>query len=417
MESLVDQAAVLKRVKDKRERQCRLAVREEKNVKAQPSTSPTSALATATRPGSNSTPNLHRRQQKQCRENLSVAKQRIRMHQRQYDKLSLLFLSRLLPNAMSFLVSWSSLPKGRGTLLSESLLLPALAVPSIVKTKSHSSDDVPVDWISRRGWGCEMIGILSGFPSIVQAADMPIGMQAESISLQSGLLDSRVTENVLSPPPYGLELPDICYPLWFSGTWKVESVGTDVQAPCGVTLFGGNTTYQTALSEVGTTLRYESRFINAGQDVIADREYNVKSIAKAAMGPNSVVDIPLATPNKFSAILAPVGSPSLLKVDLITLLRRQENVDATHFDCSEVVREIVAPVGQSGPVVNTATILKEVETTSLYTYDPQQDKIHCRQRSAVFLLPSQQNPMAMKMFEYSRGRPIDVRFYDVMYSR
>lgn len=185
-----------------------------------------------------------------------------------------------------------------------------------------------------------------------------------------------------------------------------------------ITLFGGNVTYAKALSDVGSTLSYESRFISSGDTAIADREYNVKSIARAAMGANSVVDIILADPNKFSCILAPAGSPSMLKVDLITLLRRQENVDQNHFDCSEVVREIVAPVGQSGPTsTNPASIVKEVETTSLYAYDSKNDSIRCRQRSAVFLLPSQQNAMAMKMWEYSRGRPIDVRFFDVLYTR
>ena len=288
----------------------------------------------------------------------------------------------------------------------------------LLRSSESTEMDTPVDWWSRRtclGFG--LAGIMGGIGPTAQAADLSIGTQAESLSLEPGLLETRVTENVLSTPPYGLESSDINYPFWFSGTWKVASVGTEVQAPCGVALFGGNATYQSALQGVGSTLSYESRFINVGEDTIADREFNVKSIAKAAMGPNSVVDITVATPNKLSCVLAPNGSPSLLKVDLITLLRRQETLDVNHFDCSEVVREIVAPVGQSGPPASSATILKEVETASLYTYDSAKDMIRCRQRSAVFLLPSQQSPMAMKMFEYSRGRPIGVRFYDVTYSR
>lgn len=36
--------------------------------------------------------------------------------------------------------------------------------------------------------------------------------QAESSQMQIGLLESRVTENVLSPPPYGMEGPDVFYP-------------------------------------------------------------------------------------------------------------------------------------------------------------------------------------------------------------
>jgi hypothetical protein len=246
-------------------------------------------------------------------------------------------------------------------------------------------------------------------------------MNPPSADLPTGMLETRVTENLVNAPPYGMEGPDVAYPSWFSGLWTVESTTKDVLAPCGLALFGGNATYNKARLDIGNVLRYESRFLSSADSptsCIADREYNVRSIAKAAMGANSVVDIPLATPNKMSAILAPLGSPSLLKVDLITLNRRQEIISDVRFDCSEVVREIVAPVGQSIPSsAASASILKEIETTSLYTYNPQTDMVACRQRSAAFLLPSQQNPMAMSMFQASRGRAVDVRFYDVNYTR
>jgi len=134
------------------------------------------------------------------------------------------------------------------------------------------------------------------------------------------------------------------------------------------------------------------------------------------MGPNSVVNVVLASSNKFSCILAPQGAPSLVQVDLLTLNRRQETMDENHFDCSEVTREIVAPIDSKTPTP-TNPILKEIETTSLYTYNPSKDQITCRQRSAIFLLPSQSSPMAMQMWQASRGRPVDVRFYDVVYTR
>lgn len=189
----------------------------------------------------------------------------------------------------------------------------------------------------------------------------------------------------------------------------------EIQAPCGIALFGGNATYSRALKDVGNVLRYESRFVvdDSGR-VIADREYNVRSIAKVAMGENSVVDVAMATPNKFSCLLAPMGSPSMLKVDLIVLNRRQETVSSTKFDCSEVVREIASPVHQPKQV---PAILKEIETTSLYTFFPDTNEILCRQRSAAFLLPSNENPMAMRMWQASGGRAIDVRYYDVKYTR
>ena len=113
----------------------------------------------------------------------------------------------------------------------------------------------------------------------------------------------------------------------------------------------------------------------------------------------------------------------MLTVDLIVLNRRQEDVSTNRFDCSEVVREIVSPVldrpkqQQQQQQQQAQPILKEIETTSLYTYFPDTDQIRCRQRSATFLLPSNENPMALKMWQASGGRAIDVRFYDVTYSR
>jgi hypothetical protein len=257
-------------------------------------------------------------------------------------------------------------------------------------------------------------------------------------------LANRVADNLLTSPDYGIEGADVFYPAWFAGTWSVDSVCTEVQAPCGVVLFGGNRTYDKAQKEIGTSLLYESRFVTStanaaageqetstgtgttGNLVTADREYNVKSIAKAAMGANSVVDVTLATPNKFSCVLAPKGSPSLLRVDLITLNRRQETISDTVFHCSEVVREIVAPVGLQAAgttAASTNPILKEVETTSLYTYyDPKSVKpgdplVRCRQRSATFILPSQENDVQMYLFTTAKGRPTDVRFYDVAYTK
>lgn len=104
----------------------------------------------------------------------------------------------------------------------------------------------------------------------------------------------------------------------------------------------------------------------------------------------------------------------MMQVDLIVLNRRQEPVSTNQFDCSEVVREIVSPVDRPKQV---SPILKEIETTSLYTYDPEKDVVHSRQRSAAFLLPSNENPMAMKMWQASGGNAIDVRYYDVTYNR
>ena len=256
-------------------------------------------------------------------------------------------------------------------------------------------------------------------PSVAQAVD------AESLSMENGLLESRVLENVLSPPPYQMEGSDIYYPEYFNGLWNVLSTTTEVKAPCGIQLFGGNNTYARAQKEVNTSLRYKARFVPYPQGIIADREYNVISIAEAALGEKSVLEVPQSTPNKVTVVLAPNGANQILKADLITIARRTENINSNEFHCSEVVRQVIGPAKPSnGGVPGGAaksTLFKEIETASLYTAIRNEKgdvtEIKCVQRSATFLLPSQQDPMAYKMWELSRGRPIDVRFYTVSYTR
>ena len=70
-------------------------------------------------------------------------------------------------------------------------------------------------------------------------------------AFEKGLLESRVTENLMSKVPYGLEGPDLFYPAYFKGVWDVKSVTKSVEAPCGPSLFGGNSTFSAAQAEVG----------------------------------------------------------------------------------------------------------------------------------------------------------------------
>jgi hypothetical protein len=53
---------------------------------------------------------------------------------------------------------------------------------------------------------------VAGVPSIAVAAGSSATLKASSTALGSGLLESRVLENLMSPPTYGLEIPDIYYP-------------------------------------------------------------------------------------------------------------------------------------------------------------------------------------------------------------
>lgn len=298
--------------------------------------------------------------------------------------------------------------------------------------------------------GITIGGLTANAPkSIAEPTVRPMDWD-ETLIEETGLLESRVTENLMSPPTYGLENSDIFYPSYFAGVWNVTSEMTDVYAPCGLALFGGNTTFENAKLEIGPekALKYRARFlrdeklqtlktststITSSESIaIADREFNVREIAKSAMGTNSVVDISLVTPNKFSCLLAPKGAGKTFTVDMIALARRQEQISKAEFDCSEVVRQIIYPVqtqsrGTQGiGVPNTGSglgpNLKEIETISLYTIGSKSesgyvDEIKCLQRSASYLLPSQTDPLAYRMWQAARGRPIDVRFYKVTYSK
>jgi hypothetical protein len=110
--------------------------------------------------------------------------------------------------------------------------------------------------------------------------------------------------------------------------------------------------------------------------------------------------------------------------DILAIARKYEMVPPNKFCCSEVVRQIVSPVSRSNPNAPPTSPLsvKEIETISVYTVDSAEDasivnEIKCKQRTATFLVPSQTDPKAFQMWQMSRGQPVDVRCYDVTYSR
>jgi hypothetical protein len=243
-------------------------------------------------------------------------------------------------------------------------------------------------------------------------------------------LEARSVENSLSAPPYGMEATDIFYPPSFLGNWKVLSRTVDIIAPCGYELFtGGKAGFDNAFkAEVtgGDALEYKARFVSRseGSDsgetyIVADREYNAREIAKAAMGSYSVIDTPIATPNRYSCLLAPPdGTSNLISVDILAIGRKTDPISPDKFVCAEFVRQIVSPVQRSNPNAPPTSPLsvKEIETISIYNLK-NEDKIECRQRTATYLVPSQTDPVALRKWQLSQGQPVDVRYYDVIYTR
>mmetsp|Transcript_21566 Transcript_21566/g.43255 ORF Transcript_21566/g.43255 Transcript_21566/m.43255 type:complete len:358 (-) Transcript_21566:267-1340(-) len=264
------------------------------------------------------------------------------------------------------------------------------------------------------------------------ATGAPVSLPPSSSALETGLLEGRVSENLLSFPRYGMEVPDIFYPSYFNGIWNASSALTRVEAPAGIGLFGGNATFSRTLEETSAPpLQYKSRFLMAeANQAIADREYNVKTIVAATMGEQSMRQVRSATPNKFCCVVAPASSGgTLFAIDIIALNRRQERVSDTEFHCAETVRQLIKRIGVAGdaPSGSNAPIIKEIETVSLYTSMPPIEQmigeekvklanIRCIQRTATYLVPGE-DPLSLKKWEIARGRPVDVRFYDVTYTQ
>lgn len=123
----------------------------------------------------------------------------------------------------------------------------------------------------------------------------------------------------------------------------------------------------------------------------------------------------------FSGFLLTI-SPACIQ-DILAIARKIEPITSNKFVCSEVVRQIVSPASKRNPNAPPTSpfSVKEIETISVYTIDGVVDentkKIKCKQRTATYLVPSQTDPMMFKMYQASRGQPVDVRYYDVTYTR
>ena len=272
---------------------------------------------------------------------------------------------------------------------------------------------------------------LAHIASLSTALNVPkSAFSVDDLSQSHSSLEARSVENSLSAPPYGMEATDIFYPSSFLGNWKVSSRTVDISAPCGYELFtGGKVGFDRAFkAEVtdGDTLQYKARFVSRSEGdktgemyIAADREYNAREIAKAAMGSYSVIDTPVATPNRYSCLLAPPdGSSNLINVDIIAIGRKIDVASQDKFVCAEFVRQIVSPVQRSNPNATPVSpfSVKEIETISIYKL-LSEDRIECRQRTAAFLVPSQTDPVALRKWDLSQGQPVDVRYYDVIYTR
>ena len=137
-------------------------------------------------------------------------------------------------------------------------------------------------------------------------------------------------QRTLAQGSYGLDAPDVYYPDFFEGTWRVTSKAIEVSAPCGAPLFGGKASLAAARAELeAAPVVYEARWIRDGRGrLIADRPYNIASIAAATMGgADALQQLPSSDafdPNGLIFKLRPEGSDVTYRAELRALARRFE---------------------------------------------------------------------------------------------
>ena len=135
-----------------------------------------------------------------------------------------------------------------------------------------------------------------------------------------------------------------------------------------------------------------------------------------------------ATTTELAFVLSPEGAAGqLYRADLKVVGRHSEsNPEVTDgallsYDVCEVIRQVVSPANGPNPGVprqSRPPLIKDVETTTLYR-QTSPDRIEALQRTLTFAVPdpNQDPAMAGYIVKVAQGRAIDVRTYDVVYTR
>lgn len=259
------------------------------------------------------------------------------------------------------------------------------------------------------------------------AASVPLfirssGATAATDSMKKMDLSRRIKEiDSVSYEP-GLEARDVFYPDWFSGLWQANSTGLGVWAPLGLEAFGGQTSYNAALKDVNTSLVYACRFgpDSLGGGVVADRLFNVESIARASMGADCVIpenkqpDSDLA--RRLHLVLSPKVGYDIYDIDLYPTDRLSLERPGG-FQVMERTAQIISTRMEQLKAVPAKPYRKDIETIALYTRQSD-GLIECLQRTATFLTRvDSRYESAVARVPAVATRAIDVRLYRILYTR
>jgi len=292
------------------------------------------------------------------------------------------------------------------------LVVPKSPVKQLVSSSSSSS--LPYLLVAQQSL------FLFSAASVANAAASAKSTKAKPIDLRR-----RVESEDAQLYEPGITASDVFYPSYFRGTWNSSSICTSIVAPLSIASFGGQRVYDQALQDVGVTLNYLSRFVTSTmseEDVVADRLFNVLSIAKASMGEESILDskqpdVDLA--RRLHLTVSPAQDQgSLFDIDLIPTDRIfTDNSDKDTFAVLERTTQLISvridALSRNPPPPRR----KEIETTTVYKRKSD-DVVEATQRTATFL--SMADPRFKKAFELDervKFTAVDIRKYKVTYTR
>lgn len=214
----------------------------------------------------------------------------------------------------------------------------------------------------------------------------------------------------------GLTISDIFYPKEFEGRWSASSRLVGFEAPMGEELFGGKGAIARAEGERGSALVYDSIFKATGDTVVADRLLNVESIARASMGPNSVLDDRQSAGagsgiDRLHLTVSPSAAQGLLFDITLQVTDREQFVGPRSQLCA--LERTVQTIRSNR---DNSTSSKAVETITSYSLDS--SIVRARQRTATFWDADDSRYDDLIRQEPLLGKiAYDVRQYEVIYTR
>ncbi|KAI0567599.1 hypothetical protein FGB62_1g315 [Gracilaria domingensis] len=290
--------------------------------------------------------------------------------------------------------------------------------------------------VSRRDmmrWAIAGISLFSlgQTPQSVEAALNPFASPPDLVKRLKQKTSEEMTERLFQE--------DLYYPDFFAGTWKTSSTLLSVACPAGYKLFGRTGSFEEAKKIVRTC--FVGHTCRALEKACSTR---VGLCARATLGPYSVLHCEALgnTANRLAVSSRPDGTDgSVYQVDLRTIARHEQmdklpmqvesafrvgedsvwkNAESRADDwleeepkdglyTSEVVRQ---DVRLDTDDMRVQPLIKHVETSAIFTWDDERDDFFSAwQKTSTFLTRTN------LMYVDARGRPVDVRWYKVEYSR